>query len=357
MITEVLEVAPDGTGDPEIYARAVNYLRAGGLVAFPTETVYGLGADVTHPEAVASIYEVKGRPADNPLIVHVSDLEHATIFCEEVDARMKLLAEAFWPGPLTLVCEARPDYRQAASGGLKTVALRVPGHPVALRLIRESGLGLAAPSANRSGRPSPTLAAHVLKDLGGKIPLVLNGGPCQVGIESTVVDLSGKKVRILRPGQIDAAALSKVLGQQVTLAAPESAKRHSPGTRYRHYKPSAPVWVLEQGVDEGVWQTMLGALADSGLRWGYAGWRDVSGGMPAALENLSKDPDDYGKCFYSALRSLDERSVDLILIDGPAANTGMTMALSDRLQRAAEGQIASLEMLAKALRRNNPPGA
>jgi len=355
--TEVLKVASDGSGSPELYRRAATCLRAGGLVAFPTETVYGLGGDVSNQNAIDAIFEVKERPGDNPLIVHVGDVDQARAYCLDPHGRLAVLAEAFWPGPLTLVLKADPASGQVAGRGLDTVALRIPAHPVARRLIQCSGLALAAPSANRSGRPSPTRADHVLKDLGGRIPIILDGGPCEVGIESTVVDVSGEEVRILRPGQIDEKALAKVLASPVGVAADEAAKRHSPGTRYRHYRPKAPVWVVGETVDEPTWLAMVEAMAGAGIRWGYAGWRNLSPKKAAAVVPMEHDPVAYARDFYRVLRHLDEASVALILIDGPRRETGVGMALWDRLNRASEGELESLDALRAVLERKNPPGA
>lgn len=229
------------TADDTAIAEAVALLRAGRLVAFPTETVYGLGGRADSAEAVDAIFAAKARPADNPLIVHVATLADAAPFAR-IDARAEALAAAFWPGPLTLVLPRTAP--MPAARDLDTVAIRAPQHPVALALLRAAG-PLAAPSANRSGRPSPTRATHVMADLEGLIPLVLDGGPCTVGIESTVLALFDDRPRILRPGEITAAQLARVLGDVAT----EAGSTRSPGTRYAHYRPRSPVVLVEAGID------------------------------------------------------------------------------------------------------------
>lgn len=231
--------------DPEALPRAAELLRSGELVAFPTETVYGLGGCVFNAEAIARIFAVKGRPADNPLIVHIAAPEQAAQVAAELPPTYWLLAEHFFPGPLTVVLRRHPAVPPIVSGGLDTVALRMPRHPIALELIRLTGEPLAAPSANRSGRPSPTCAAHVLEDLDGAIAAVVDGGACEIGLESTVVNLLSSPPVILRPGAITAEQLARVLGEPVTYwQGEELAATPSPGMKYRHYAPNARVLLV-----------------------------------------------------------------------------------------------------------------
>ncbi len=238
MNTEYLRaLAPEETA--EAVARAAALLRGGELVAFPTETVYGLGADAFNADAVAGIFAAKGRPSDNPLIVHTARAEDLEI-CGVVGERELRLAAALMPGPLTMVIRSRPSVPMIARAGLPTVAVRIPGHPVALALLAASG-PLVAPSANRSGRPSPTTAAHVLADLGGRIAAVLDGGPCSVGIESTVVDMTGEEIVILRPGVVTAERIEAVMGEPVLAWSHAVDAPKAPGMKYRHYAPSIPV--------------------------------------------------------------------------------------------------------------------
>lgn len=238
-------------------------LREGGVVAFPTETVYGLGASIRRIDALDRVFELKGRPDDNPLIVHISDMEMLKELTPAwSDERLARLAKVFWPGPLTVIVPRLPMVPDRVTAGLDTVAVRMPDHPMALELIRQAG-PLAAPSANRSGRPSPTRADHVREDFGDAVD-VLNGGTCRVGLESTVVDLSSTPVAVLRPGGVSAAQIEAVLGEPVTLAVGNA--RRSPGTRYRHYAPTTPVVLLPPG-SGGSWGEALttGGEALAGL--------------------------------------------------------------------------------------------
>jgi L-threonylcarbamoyladenylate synthase len=231
---------------PDRFTRSVSLaarlLRAGGVVAFPTETVYGLGADALNSDAIAAVFTAKGRPSDNPMIVHVATVSEIDL-CGVMDERSLRLARAFMPGPLTLVIPAHDSIPSIARAGLPTVAVRVPAHPVAAALLARSG-PLVAPSANLSGRPSPTTAQHVCDDLNGRIAAVLDGGPCQIGIESTVVDVSGREVVILRPGYIGSSAIEQVLGEKVLMADADSSAPRAPGMKYRHYAPSIPVRLI-----------------------------------------------------------------------------------------------------------------
>ncbi|MEW6048828.1 MAG: L-threonylcarbamoyladenylate synthase, partial [Bacillota bacterium] len=239
LATRVVKVDPHHP-DAEVLRQAGRVIRDGGLVAFPTETVYGLGADALSDRAVQRIFEAKGRPADNPLIVHVASVEAVgDLAFPDPFGRWEMLARRFWPGPLTLVLPCRPVVSRAVTAGLGTVAIRMPRHAVALGLIDAAGRPVAAPSANRSGRPSPSSASHVLEDLDGRIEWVLDGGPTGVGVESTVLDLCGEVPVVLRPGGVGLEALTDALGE-VKLAgeevAPGEAPR-SPGLKYRHYAP------------------------------------------------------------------------------------------------------------------------
>lgn len=319
-------------------ADAVAVLRAGGLVAFPTETVYGLGADATNAEAVRSIFAAKGRPPDHPLIVHLASADDLDGYAAEVSHAARALARACWPGPLTLVVRLRSGViANEVTGGRATVALRVPAHPVAHALLTEFGGGVAAPSANRFGRVSPTTAAHVRADMGADVGLVLDGGPTSIGLESTIVDCSTASGRpaILRLGAIDAATVDALVGHPVErLTAGEVA---APGTLERHYSPRARVVVVEPGA---VAALATGSLA-RGERVGLLAIAPPPG-LPAGLDVLGSpaDASDYARVLYARLREADERDLDVLLAVAPPTD-GIGAAVTDRLTRAAaSGRLA-----------------
>lgn len=249
MDTVIKKVDPERI-DHRVVEEAGRLIAAGELVAFPTETVYGLGADALNPGAAAKIYAAKGRPSDNPLIVHIADFSDLERLAERIPPQARLLADAFWPGPLTVIVQKRPEVPDATTGGMDTVAVRMPDHPVALQLIRQSGCLIAAPSANTSGRPSPTEAAHVEADLGGRIAMILDAGEVGIGIESTIVDLTEERPMILRPGYITPDMLSEVLHEDVAvdpgiIAEDDTTKPKAPGMKYRHYAPKAHMILVD----------------------------------------------------------------------------------------------------------------
>lgn len=247
MLTSVLKINPDNFTGEEL-EEACNILRNGGLVAFPTETVYGLGGDALNPDASSKIYEAKGRPSDNPLIVHIADIAGLYDVAADITDNGQKLAKAFWPGPLTMIFKKKDIVPLSTTGGLSTVAVRMPGHAVARELIRRSGIYIAAPSANISGRPSPTKAEHVIEDLSGRIDMVIDGGSVGIGIESTIVDVSSEETVILRPGYITKDMIKQVTGSVSTdpavdgkvLTAPKA-----PGMKYRHYAPKGQLFIIE----------------------------------------------------------------------------------------------------------------
>ncbi|MDD4715498.1 MAG: L-threonylcarbamoyladenylate synthase, partial [Oscillospiraceae bacterium] len=248
METQIFKIGDPARQRGEI-AAAAGILRAGGLVAFPTETVYGLGADGLNERAVRRIFEAKGRPSDNPLILHVTGAGELERYCMEIPDCAYVLAKRFWPGPLTMVLKRRPIVPDATTAGLNSVAMRCPNHPVAQALLSAAGIPVAAPSGNLSGRPSPTRFSHVMEDRNGRIEGIVDGGDCSVGVESTIVDLTVRPPRLLRPGGVSLEALREVLGrvevdEAVRGSMPEGEKPKSPGMKYRHYAPKAPVTVV-----------------------------------------------------------------------------------------------------------------
>lgn len=252
----IIEKIDPGNIDADVMDRAGKLIAEGELVAFPTETVYGLGGDALDPDASRKIYAAKGRPSDNPLIVHIAEFDDMKRVAREVPEQARKLADAFWPGPLTMIVWKSDAVPEATTGGMQTVAVRMPNHPVALELIRRSGCLIAAPSANTSGRPSPTEAQHVAEDLSGKIAMILDGGPVGIGIESTIIDLTEEKPMILRPGYITPEMLSEVLQEEVVIdpgiiAADDTRKPKAPGMKYKHYAPKAEMIIVD-GVQDAV---------------------------------------------------------------------------------------------------------
>ncbi len=298
-------------------AHAVDVLRVGGLVAFPTETVYGLGADAANPRALRRLFAVKRRPVDHPVIVHVARPTQLDDFGRDVPQVAHTLAAACWPGPLTLVVRRRGDRVAAeATGGRDTVGIRVPDHPVARALLDAFGGGIAAPSANRFGRVSPTTARHVRDDLDGDVDLVLDGGPCTVGIESTIVDVTGAEPVVLRIGGIGEERLAELVGRP-RLTRRTEGEVAAPGTLESHYAPAARVELV--GAAE--LDARLGCLRAAGIVVGVLDAPD--------------DVGEYARVLYQGLRELDRRGVDVILAVPPPATRGLGAAVADRLRRAA----------------------
>ena len=307
--------------------RAVEILRAGGLVAFPTETVYGLGADASSEAALKKLYAVKGRPAGHPVIVHFASADEAFAWAREVPEAARRLAARFWPGPLTLILKRSARAGDFVTGGQDTVGLRVPSHPVAQALLSEFGSGVAAPSANRFGRVSPTRAAHVREDLGEDVDLVLEGGDSEVGIESTIVDLSRGRAVLLRHGAITPAMLEQALGAAV--AAADAGAPRASGTLERHYAPKTPLrLVASHALDQEISRAGGGTavLAYSRPDERAARWL-----------RMPREPQGYAHRLYAALRELDAAGCALILVEEPPQDAAWA-AVRDRLKRAAAPQ-------------------
>ena len=306
------------TDDVQAAARA---LRAGGLVAMPTETVYGLAADAADGAAIARLYAVKGRPADHPSIVHVASTDDARTWCATWPDTAELLARRFWPGPLTLILPAGDRADPAVLGGTGTVALRVPDDPVALALIEASGSGLAAPSANRFGRVSPTTAQHVADDLGDAVDVILDGGPCRIGVESTIVDLTGDAPRILRPGAITAEMVEEALATPLAPASPDAPR--APGTLAAHYAPTTPVVLIDAPGDIADPATIVLIAPSDTAAEGFLAVLDAGSTAAAYAERL-----------YDLLRAADATGAARIAVI-PPTDAGIGVAVRDRLRRAA----------------------
>lgn len=311
---------------------AAELLRAGELVAFPTETVYGLGADASNPLAIAKVFAAKRRPADHPLIVHLPGISHLERWAIDIPEVAGKLAAAFWPGPLTLILKRHPAVLDAVTGGQETVGLRVPDHPLALQLLSEFNGGVAAPSANRFGHVSPTTAAHVREELGDLVSMIVDGGSCAVGIESTILDLSGSTVRILRPGMLDAGAIATVLGYSPEFGGAQNAPRVS-GSLEAHYAPRTPLQLVVAG-DLAV--TARLALAEGRRIAVLAPPPFVPDHPDIAWCTSSVEPAQFAHDLYASLRELDAMDRDLILVAVPPDNEAWR-AVNDRLHRAAAG--------------------
>ena len=327
-------------------------IRRGGLVAFPTETVYGLGADAMNEEAAAKIYAAKGRPSDNPLIVHISDIEQVDLVARDVSEDAWKIMNYFWPGPLTVILNKREEVPHGTTGGLDTVAVRMPSHPAARALIRESDRVIAAPSANTSGRPSPTTAQHVWEDMKGKIPIIIDGGAVGIGIESTIVDMTGEEPMILRPGYITKAMLEEVLGTvQVDPAVSGRTMKKdvvakAPGMKYRHYAPKGKLTLVEGPEEQVIDQ--INQMAWEKTRQGYRV------GVIATDETLSryyvgvrrsigsrKNSDTIATHLYSILRFCDEFELDYIYSES-FFEDGLGNAIMNRMLKAAGYHLISL---------------
>ena len=347
MDTKVVKIDKEQIDDEKLM-EAAEILRAGGLVAFPTETVYGLGANALNEEAAKKIYAAKGRPSDNPLIAHISKPEELAPLVKEVPEAGKKLMEAYWPGPLTMIFPKSDIVPYGTTGGLDTVAIRMPDHPVALELIRRSGVPIAAPSANTSGRPSPTKAEHVMEDLHGKIPMILDGGAVMVGVESTIIDFTEIVPVILRPGWITKESMEEFLGCEVLMNTSLKASDHgiprAPGMKYKHYAPKAQM-VLVLGDDQEKVVDHINQLAkeqkEQGKKIGiiasdetkdlYQADEVVSVGQRAHLETVTAN-------LYDVLREFDHKDVDMIYSEGFEGEP-LSEAIMNRMVKAAGHEI------------------
>lgn len=341
METKLYVVEKDNP-DIRILAEAADVLKQGGLVAFPTETVYGLGANGLDPGAVEGIFAAKGRPSDNPLILHIAEPHEVEKLAREIPANACALMEKYWPGPLTVVLERTRAVPDAVTAGLDTVAIRLPDSLVARTLIGLAGVPLAAPSANTSGRPSPTTAQAVMDDLAGKVEIVIDAGPCGIGVESTVVDCTTPVPTLLRPGGVTLEMLMETLGEvevDPALAHGRTVPR-SPGMKYTHYAPAAPMTLFEGttgACQARVSQAVAQALAE-GRRVGAVVSAETAEGLPpssvVAVYGSRLRPDEAAANLYNALRLFDTEAVDVIFAEGVAEN-GLGLAVMNRLRKAA----------------------
>lgn len=314
--------------DKKIYEQAGQILRAGGLVAFPTETVYGLGADALDAKASAKIYAAKGRPSDNPLIVHIADVNALYDLAKEVPDKALVLAEKFWPGPLTMILKKKDKVPDSITGGLGTVAIRMPSHPVAAELIRSSGVYIAAPSANTSGKPSPTRAEHVINDLSGRIDMIIQDDTVDIGVESTIIDLSEEVPTILRPGYITQAMFEEAIGKTIIDPAimgslKEGVIPKAPGMKYKHYAPKAEM-IIFQGEPENIKL----AMAEEKIKRNFFGQR------VEIIVFDNEHPETAAHEFFARLRECDKKNVDVILA-AALREDGIGFAVMNRMFKSA----------------------
>ena len=348
MIKEIQKIEPDSI-EKGCFRRAGELLAAGQTVAIPTETVYGLAAWIGSEEGIRRIYEAKGRPSDNPLIVHIYPGCPLDGIVSRVPAMAEKLMAAYWPGPMTLVMPKAPEISPRITGGLDTVAVRMPAHPAAQALLRELKMPLVAPSANTSGRPSPTTAEHVYEDLQGKIPLILDAGPCGVGLESTVIDVTGEAPVILRPGAITEEMLAAVMGEvRVDPAVTEGGMKDptavpkAPGMKYRHYAPQGRLTVLEGS--SAYWQRKLQERPEPQKKWAVLVTEVLAEQLtiPAGVQVISlgrrEDPAKVAASLFGALRTMDEEGVEAAYAEAMPRN-GIGAAIMNRMMKAAGGEM------------------
>lgn len=356
MDTQIIKIDITVPGWENQLDTAAQVLRSGGIVAFPTETVYGLGANALDSQAVEGIYKAKGRPADNPLIVHIADFNDIDVLAGVIPKVVPLLMDTFWPGPLTLVMPKSQKIPSIITAELDTVGIRMPSHPIALALIRKAGIPIAAPSANSSGRPSPTLAKHVIDDLSGKVDIIIDGGSTLVGVESTVLDVTADPPVILRPGGVTREQLQRLLGKidsdpALFIKDSENTRPRSPGMKYRHYAPNAALLLL-QGPAEQV-AAEISRRAELYNREGGCVGLLITDETASLYEpslysfckilsmGSRKKPESLAANLFRCLREFDEKGIDFILAETPDVS-GIGQAVMNRLLKASGGNSISL---------------
>ncbi|MBO5278304.1 MAG: threonylcarbamoyl-AMP synthase [Lachnospiraceae bacterium] len=344
----IIKKVMDSPEDETVYEQASQIIREGGLVAFPTETVYGLGADGMNAEAAAKIYAAKGRPSDNPLILHIADKEGLAQITDKVPPKAEALMKAFWPGPLTMIFEKKKEVPYGTTGGLDTVAVRMPSHPVARALIRKSGTPIAAPSANTSGRPSPTKAEHVREDMNGKIDMLIDGGSVGIGLESTIMDMTVEPPMLLRPGYITREMLEQTIGEiridpSLMEGVGEGVKPKAPGMKYRHYAPKAELTIVEGELERVAEE--INRLAQEKQEQGH------STGIIATEETKAfykeaqvrvigtrQDEETIARHLFAVLREFDESGTEYIFSEA-FSEENLGQAIMNRLVKAAGHHI------------------
>ena len=348
MITELIRIK-DLKANRDGIIRAGNLLKNGEVVAIPTETVYGLAANAFDRDAVAKIFAAKGRPQDNPLIVHISNFEDLSGLVSEIPESAYILAEKFWPGPLTMIMKKNGSIPDEVTAGLSTVAVRLPSHPYARAVIDAAGVPLAAPSANLSGKPSPTTAQHVMRDLSGKIPMIIDGGECEVGLESTVISLASETPMLLRPGGVTLKELRAVLGKvdvnpKILEEVADDEAVASPGMKYKHYAPSAPVIIIDGSTDAFLRYIKEQSACKNVAVLCFEEEAELFEELPVSTVSYGKlsEPSELAHGLFAALRRLDEIFPDIIYAREPEYNDGIELAVINRLSRAAAFERISI---------------
>lgn len=332
--------------DAKEIEEAATLLCSGQLVGIPTETVYGLAADALNPQAVEAIFRAKGRPQDNPLILHIADTTWLERYCAEIPQAAYRLAEAFWPGPLTMILKRKAVVPNVVTANLETVGIRCPAHSLCRQLIASADIALAAPSGNISGKPSPTTAEAMLGDMYGKIPAILNGGSCHVGVESTIVDLTGETPQLLRPGGISLEQLREILGEvavddAIIKPIDAAAKPRAPGMKYRHYAPEAPVIVVGGTPEKAAAYIMEQAVAGDGVICFEEFCTQFPKQLVRSLGSYA-DQAEHGRRIFEALRYFDDTSAQKIYAQCPPAD-GIGMAVANRLKKAAGFHVIEVD--------------
>jgi L-threonylcarbamoyladenylate synthase len=342
MKTKILKINPKNPQNSKI-KQAAKFIRQGKLVAFPTETVYGLGANALNHFAVKKIFDAKGRPSDNPLIVHIYDKNDIHFLAKEIPEITKKIIERFWPGPLAIVLKKSEVVPKITTGGLDTVAIRMPKNKIARRLIKEAGVPIAAPSANFAGKPSPTLAAHVWEDLKGRIDLIIDGGQTDIGIESTVIDLSRKKPMLLRPGGVILEDLQKIVDIDLHPALKGKKTKlvsRSPGMKYRHYSPIAKV-ILIEGKKQNVNKKIFQLIKTYKKQQKHVGIMTTDKTFPKnanMIKYVGSDPKTIAANLFKTFREFDSKKIDVILVQG-IGQKGLGLGIMNRLNKAAYKKI------------------
>lgn len=336
-MTKVIKIEEDFS----VLNEAAKALAEGKLVAFPTETVYGLGANALNEEAVSNIFVAKGRPQDNPLIVHIANRDMLQGIVKEIPETVEKLMVAFWPGPLTIIFEKADAVPMRVTAGLTTVAVRMPEHPVALSLIEKSGVPVAAPSANLSGSPSTTKASHVIADLTGRVDYIIDGGASRVGLESTVLDMTSDVPQILRPGGVSLEELKAVLGEVAYEPALRDSTKapKSPGMKYRHYAPKAELVLVDNGFEDKI-QELLDVEQKNGKKTGVlrSGKQTFSADV---IIDCGESAETYAHALFDALRRMDDEGVEIIVAGLPEDKGGIVPALKNRMLKAAGGRVVT----------------